>query len=361
MKYIKINRMKKASAFYLTVLITFIIICIPFQISAKVQGTCANCHTMHNSQDGNVEDASGPYENLLKNASGLGTDVCVGCHASSDASVWKDATTGAPIVWNTSEPTFNPQKGLAGGNFFWVSQNSSEWDKHGHNVYGIVQADRNLTVQAPGNAGRCGESNSCHFTLAADSNSRGRPGCRGCHFETFHHTDDNTVYRYLHGHDGSNYYVSGIEDPDWEQDPSSGHNVYKGETSAIKRTLDLSHSISNFCGGCHNQFHSYGYITNEDPPQTPWIRHPTDVLLKNSGEYAGYNPPTDYDNKAPVAYTDLGSITRANAVVMCLSCHRPHGSEQPDMLRWNYNADCSAGTPDADCGCFTCHTTKDGA
>jgi len=48
-------------------------------------------------------------------------------------------------------------------------------------------------------------------------------------------------------------------------------------------------------------------------------------------------------------------------MVICLSCHRAHASDQPDMLRWDYNLMIVDRTgPAAGTGCFKCHTDKDG-
>jgi predicted CXXCH cytochrome family protein len=57
--------------------------------------------------------------------------------------------------------------------------------------------------------------------------------------------------------------------------------------------------------------------------------------------------------------TPNDDTTENGAIVMCLSCHRAHGSDQPDLLRWAY-AGMQAGTGTADTGCFVCHTTKNG-
>ncbi|MDD2558383.1 MAG: cytochrome c3 family protein, partial [Desulfuromonas sp.] len=55
------------------------------------------------------------------------------------------------------------------------------------------------------------------------------------------------------------------------------------------------------------------------------------------------------------------SVVPGKDMVMCLSCHRPHGSPYADMLRWDYSAQIS-GEPspsETHTGCFFCHTTKD--
>ncbi len=45
-------------------------------------------------------------------------------------------------------------------------------------------------------------------------------------------------------------------------------------------------------------------------------------------------------------------------LVMCLSCHVAHGSDNAGMLRFDY-ADMVAGGGTNTTGCFACHTTKD--
>lgn len=356
----------------LIILFVILFLNTPIQLSAKVTGPCVNCHTMHNSQNG-ANVGAGPNNNLMTTLNG-GTDACVGCHSASSGATWTDAVTGAPIVWNQSEPTFNSQKGLAGGNFYWVGAGNST---KGHNVYGISAADGTLS-QAPGmNAGGC--SGSCHTTLAVapSSDNSNRGGCRGCHVFTYHH-EDNGVYRFLKGHGTSvslpiatarknittyTDYVQGVEDNDWEQETAIDHNWYKGSTSSYSSGgtgLRNQKSMTSFCSGCHSVFHGPEDTGDGMGSASPWIRHPTDIALPATGEYSGYNPTTSYSAEAPVAWTNPDAGT--GPVVMCLSCHRPHGSEQPDMLRWAYS-NMDVGTTDpakAGHGCFVCHTQKDG-
>ena len=106
---------------------------------------------------------------------------------------------------------------------------------------------------------------------------------------------------------------------------------------------------------------------------SPWTRHPTDFDMGSASgtEYQYYNGGTGANNNysviAPVGSSSIGSnpLSTVNAgtadgtaIVLCVSCHRAHGTEWPDLLRWNYD-DMIAGqssTPNE--GCFICHTTK---
>ncbi len=130
---------------------------------------------------------------------------------------------------------------------------------------------------------------------------------------------------------------------------------YQGETSAFGT------SISDAGCGCHGDFHAL-----KDPggvgTSSPWLKHPVDVALPSGGEYAPY---TTYNTDAPVSRPDLSGYAGPSSVVtpgtdqvMCVSCHRAHGSDQPDMLRWDYDTIISGGGAN-NSGCFICHTTKD--
>lgn len=309
---------------------------------ASVQGPCSNCHTMHNSQDGMAMVNSGTGTTLLM-------EDCVGCHSSDTAATIINNT---PIVYNTVPPT-NP---LAGGNFHWVAKGGAVNDVYGHNVWGISLEDNNIPASegAPGSSGGPG-CNGCHLSLATnpdDSAITGKSGCQGCHTEVAHHDDSKPWFRFLKGHMSNDHYVIGTEAANWEQDFStpSGRNIYLGideASSSSTYSLKAKKSISAFCSGCHPDFHEEMGVAGA------WIRHPNDILLPTTGEYGEYDPITNYSNEAPVAYLNITTPTRAEAVVTCLSCHRAHGSNQPDMLRWDY-VNMAAGT-----GCYTCHTQKD--
>jgi len=331
---------------------------------AKVTGMCANCHTMHNSQGNtnmmiNTEiDGTGGYDG--GGFPSLTRGSCVGCHTGEN-----DGTNTTPYVYNIGTVTYGTDT-LAGGNFKWVVTD----DAKGHNVKGIpgMTSDTALQAGAPGNnnAGpMCGDS--CHKTLFApvDINNGGAAlatGCEGCHLPKHHApqqaagavaVEANGYFRFLNvASHAAGVGVHGIEDDDHELTNTVGdHNEYLGSTTST------DHTMTGYCVGCHGNFHTQQDGNGE------WIRHPSDAVLPITGEYAAY---TAYDPNVPVARPDLAAIVATEVVtpgtdmVMCLSCHRPHGSPNDDMLRWDYDGMVAGGGGGADgTGCFTCHSEKD--
>jgi hypothetical protein len=341
---------------------------------AKVAGNCSNCHTMHNSQDGIsvAQDFDGssfsftgtPKKNLL-------IYNCLGCHSATDGTTWQDNTTKAPIVFNTREPLYNTEQGLAGGNFYWV-KNVANSDK-GHNIF-FPDAGEHMNV-APGAElfTTCG-THSCHANLdrvvsGTGTFLDGKQGCEKCHLDPKHHANDHAYligglvtsaeqgwYRFLVGHDSGtilNKGAEGYEDGDWQKTVSSNdHNEYLGNVSGGYGFVSLGNTTTAFCTGCHQAFH-----TNQGSA-SPWLRHPSDAELPDSGEYASY---IIYDPLVPVARPSLDVLPNPRVVtpgadmVMCLSCHRAHASPFFKMMRWDYkNLNLSTALE----GCNVCHSSK---
>lgn len=341
---------------------------------AKVTKQCAVCHTMHNSQNGAVVASGGPYDALL-NRGAAGKTSCWGCHAEGSA-VNVNTTTGAPQIMHTNATD------LAGGNFGFITGASGKTPVTGntltvgHNVKDTAVTDTILTAP-PGDQHSTGITNA-NFTCA------GQYGCHGDRTATSeaaavkgaHHANDDILklggtftltgqagstglsYRFLNG-------VKGGEDSDWQATSNTtDHNEYFGATSmgASSATAPASNTISGLCAECHGNFHGTG-AGETGGSASPWKRHPTDIALPGTGEYASY---TTYSLTAPVGRSAMANAFTAasnttNGVVMCISCHRAHASAYEDMLRWDYTgmvAGTTGGT--AGTGCFVCHTTKDG-
>ncbi len=339
---------------------------------AKVVGDCENCHTMHTSEEGVSASSEALYSELV-------VDTCLGCHSSVDSPThYVLGESTVPVVnYTGGDP---PPQYLAGGNFWWVREDGEADDSKGHNVF-LDEDDEALIDGAPGDVGIasiCGTS--CHENLSQPYSGfgvlNGKYGCEGCHLDVNHHAEDSVNleggyvnsaeqgwYRFLSGHDFIDAGVEGYEDDDWEAghpDLPIGtvdHNEYLGDdSSGDGYGFALGRTTTAFCTGCHGRFH------DEQQSDGKWIRHPSDAKLPDSGEYAGY---VAYDPLTPVARPDVSGGPRTDVVpgtdmVMCLSCHRPHGSPYPDMLRWPYEEMTAggAGVGWENKGCFTCHTTK---
>lgn len=178
--------------------------------------------------------------------------------------------------------------------------------------------------------------------------------------------------------------VQGYEDTDWQYTSSTtDHNEYFGRTAPTDLSCSTTQchgaggvraphgTMSEFCATCHGNFHTITVGAGDDTignssgtgtGASPWIRHPADFALPASGEYLAY---TTYSLSAPVARTVVpassGTAVNPGAdSVMCLSCHIAHGSQYPDMLRFDYTAmDIGAGGAASGTGCFKCHSSKD--
>ncbi|MDW7772474.1 MAG: cytochrome c3 family protein [Desulfobulbaceae bacterium] len=354
----------------------------PDPAPARIQGSCSDCHTMHNSQDDDVMtfDEPAPRENLLRGD-------CLGCHAMDIGTPTYDLTTDKiPQVHHTGGID------LAAGNFRHITTSGNQ--NRGHNIIDLNGAETTL-LYPPGLTAVSQHTNFWNNHIVSCVSREDTAGCHGLrqrintlpegitgahHNNTDGQLDQATVtgnsYRFLLG-------VKGYEDPDWELTTGPGdHNEYYGRTTPIQlgcggagsgntnchssggALVPPDGTMSQFCASCHGNFHT---LANGDDvgigpdAVSPFLRHPTDLALPTDGEYAAY---ISYNPEAPVARTagvpggPSSSVTPGTDAVMCLSCHRAHASEYPDMLRWDSTTIIAGqGTGNND-GCFVCHTTK---
>ena len=370
------------------------LIFMPYTALAMVSGPCYKCHAMHFSQSPwpTGWQSEGPNDYLLVKKGGGGhCSPCVSCHSSETSSTYEDLGGGlkVPIVFyfGASAPT----EYLAGGNFWWVKEGLGDNDTKGHNVF-EDEDDEDLSAGAPGDSGFAGcGTNPCHLNLSRPADIAGMPeldgkyGCEGCHLNVRHHANDHPNgesglvnsadqgwYRFLSGHmSGSGQGVEGYEDGHWEagqpdlaRGQANNHNEYLGNENTGGYGFNLGHTTTAFCTGCHGAFHQLQYSSGS------WVRHPSDAVIPDTAgsEYADTGGAShEYDPLSPVASptvdgTPDGTVTPGTDFVMCLSCHRPHGSPYPDMLRWDYSQQIAGSDPGEgilDQGCFYCHTKKD--
>jgi predicted CXXCH cytochrome family protein len=397
----EVKIMKKI--FLFTMLVMAVALLIPGHTLA-VTGQCSNCHTMHDSQGGSDQGSSGAQSQLLLAS-------CAACHTTSGTG--QTTSRGAPAVLHSSGTASGSQgagETNAGGDFYWVINTG---DAYGHNVADIsgLSSDSTIGNTPPGwdyEATKSAFSGYSFGQITGGDNASwstqltcaGTFGCHGNHSSTnslqaisgAHHNNANTgggitatsastasttanSYRFLAG-------IKGLEDANWNwSETASTHNEYYGQNdTATERDDDSTDVYSNtdtisfFCAECHGNFHSR--IDADATFGSPWVRHPTDIVLPNSGEFDDYNSDNgdntagSYSLSVPVArgavptnaqgssstVTPGDSTTRTGAIVMCLSCHRAHGSPYADMLRFDY-ANVTVGSGNTT-GCFVCHTDK---
>ncbi len=403
------------------ILIIVYLIIISDKPNAKVTGLCVNCHTMHNSQNGQpmvfeddrlsrIYQLYGPQYSPLY----LLRADCVGCHVDfqGNQNIKEFGGSKFPQVYlNTDSDCSNC---LAGGNFKYADPADDEVAaSKGHNVVDITGIDyRFIWYTYPGfevmelyhGQGMGGGFDAERFTCAGPSGCHGKrtgwqgqpvggevtSGIRslyGSHHRNVNGQLDNPTevynsYRFLYGVKGYENNATGSE---W-RNTISQHNEYfglstppnyatggcqmchansdpGGDGSLIK---PYQGTISSFCSTCHGGYHTITDTSYEPDGigigtgTTPFKRHPTDLLIPNVGEYQVSK--RQYNPTVPYGRTTVPNapITGATSgdVVTCLSCHYSHAGPYPSMLRFDYSNIVSAGGSST-AGCFTCHTEKD--
>ena len=378
-------KQKSNKFFFFFIISVFIISFFAFwsdSSQATISGICSNCHTMHNSQSGDsmadygagfsVNATTGPYPALTRG-------TCLGCHGMGDAG--KIANIGGseiPQVYHIDT------EDLAAGNFAYIlgAKGDGASDAKGHNVIELGSNDGVLTVPPSGEMGHPSGVNNTNLTCAGTHGCHGRrtfgpsgiPSLKGAHHKNvdgkcYDADDIYNSYRFLNG-------VKGLENTTadkWQNKSNTSHNEYFGATTPMSvvgcgstachfTAVDIrpsNNTISGFCATCHGSFHVLQGIGGDT--SSPFTRHPTDIKIKDEGEYAVANRA--YNVEAPVGrinidgYENPSGDATVNDVVTCLSCHAAHATDYPDLLKWDYAAMVAGGGGSG--GCFICHTTKD--
>jgi hypothetical protein len=284
------------------------VVMLPSAANAVVQGTCSNCHTMHNSADNTAMNGtfmSTPSASLLKK-------TCVGCHVAgtTNSTDGRDAASPkAPQVGNSAAGTMN-----AGGYF-----NTTD-DTMAHSIDGSITGMTSSLTAAPGGG----------VAIVANAFK-----CESCHGANGGHHGVASSFRILQA-DGN---LDGTTDGAIVAFGGGTAAVNYGNRESEAGTYDAA-SMNAFCADCHGDFHG----TTNTNAASPFVRHPTDVNIDTYSSYV-------QDNLIPVGDT-------AAVGVMCLSCHRAHGSASLDLIRFSYLQSVAGNGLDAVAGCETCHGSK---
>jgi len=168
--------------------------------------------------------------------------------------------------------------------------------------------------------------------------------------DRWQNVDKDSHNEYAAGYDGPGGPGNETTDFGTTSTCSKCHVSGKINTTDARLTTPMT-TMTGFCITCHGSFHSPG-----TGPHGAFLRHPSDYVIPDSGEYAAF---TEYTVSAPVgrpaAFFSVGmtsspTVTPGTDLVMCLSCHVAHAGPNDGMLRYS---DWASGE-----GCVACHTTK---
>ena len=380
--------MKKHLSTLISVLLITFFLQSPLFSHAMVKGPCSDCHTMHNSQGGTAmtfDDSTTPNGHLLRSSG------CVGCHAQGGSqNIITFSGNDVPQVMHTDTTD------LAAGNFGYIdgSVGSGASQTKGHNVIDLVLQDT-IHLYPPGGPYKNAPAKISHpYSMPPRFTCAGLYGCHGnihiidpiASMQGAHHAVSSSKpwgatvgdsFRFLIGQTGL-----GVDDR--QNTDSSHHNEYKAasqfvpqlpggngpgdcgwchEDKAGGQLPTPGSDIGDFCLRCHPHFHSW------IDRNSAWFRHPSNVAIPGgTTEYADY---TEYNVDAPVARRtipdSISSIVTPGRTVQgigedyvnCISCHKAHATDYPDLLRWDYaNIEAGNGTSSGQ-GCIICHTKKD--
>ena len=277
---------------------------------------CAGCHTMHNSQDGQLVDPNSPNGNPWLLVDSDPSDVCLSCHAMG---------LGA-VFWN--DPLAPPRE-IGGGNFTFLLEDNIN-DGHGGATNPILGESAGHSIVAPS------------MGVGADSILLTAPGgtfpgslmsCTSCH-----DPHGNADFRLLYGVgpvQGGNYTFTA------PAPTAAGLSIFFGAPENNANHTAYQSGMSAWCGNCHGAFHN----------NNTQLIHKSGTALGGAYSqiynlYNGTDDPTGGVNAtaylAAVPFEDAANTTSstagpsASSQVSCISCHRAHATSAPDAGRWEF-------------------------
>lgn len=276
-------------------------------------GSCGTCHLMHDAAAGEIAlDGTRP---LLVAASA--TDLCLTCH-------------GTYGVFGPA-PTLPPAE-RGGGNFTWLLEDNLNDATGGATApLGGHVAGHNIVSPARGTNADPRWSHAPGGTFPS-----AQLGCTSCHDP---HGSDG--FRSLNG---PGPVQGGVATFLYPAPVADGLDItVSGATESTTRHTAYRSGMSQWCANCHGMYHADG--------SGAAFQHPVDEALNSDtrtryNRYEGDASPgtgtiaTAYIPQVPFeASTTATSSTagpQSGARIMCLTCHRAHGSSGPASGRWDF-------------------------
>lgn len=284
---------------------------------------CADCHTMHYSQQHQYDGTTGqgfppllpggPYAYLLRQPE---DQLCQACH---------DGQTGIPDVVG-ADTNATQYGGRQAGALTDGGTYSQDW--MGHTLGQTV-------TSAPGWSGslNTGEPTtlqclSCHHQHGYNSfspatnpyrNLKGKPG-----------SSTGVVISYVIGTTEDNTKDVRINITGYTKGTSITDGYYSFDKVLFNEPNPTVSKYADFCAACHSNFHG---TANTGTGPTGFIRHPTagvDIGAVGGG-HSNLGRYTIATSKVQVLVTeaDRTAGTYTSATPSCMSCHKAHGNKNP--------------------------------
>jgi predicted CXXCH cytochrome family protein len=307
-------------------------------------GSCTGCHVEH-------EAPGGATQWLLRG--GDASSVCLSCHAGPGGG-------SSPSVYS-----FDGSARTPGGDFYWLTKTftwtggASPAETHGHNV---VARDFNLLQDplrshSPGGTYPSAQLScvSCHDphgkVLGGTAAGRGPVSVSGSYGETAPPNSIRGNYRLL----GDSNYDGGVAGYSFAYNAPIARQsslIPFGESDASH--VDYGSGMSEWCANCH-----FDVLKNEHGSSGSEFRHPAgnvEQLPDNYiTQYEQYVSTGNLSGTAATSYLQFVPFERnssdpqnlnpvssqgpnATSNVMCLTCHRAHGSAFRVAGRWDPDA-----------------------
>ena len=291
---------------------------------------CAGCHTMHNSEDGQLVDPDALNGNAYLLVDATPSDVCLGCHETGSRGVLQVDPLNPGVEKGAGNFIFLLEDNMNDGHGGGDTLPDGSWDepipgyKAGHNViapgYGLLEDPTPTMASGPGGG-----------------YSKSLLGCSSCHDP---HGNEN--FRLLYGAEptiGGLYTFTAaapIAEAIGRNDVESQatHTAYKSGMSA-------------WCGNCHAGMHTATaggkLVHNSGMPLGATIATfyglydgTTNFVNGVNGTPAtSYLPEVAFEDAAMT--TDYAGAPNAASQVSCITCHRAHASGAPNAGRWDFN------------------------
>jgi len=314
-------------------------------------GHCDACHSMHNSADNPVgvgrDGPTGATPNNILTKGSDASSTCLNCHKRN----------GGYGVLST-----DGSNKTSGGDFWWVANDYSYPGRGGsatdpgmNRGHNIIAADYGLTVV-----------DSDNLTAPGGTYASGLLGCTSCHDahgQVEGGTKEGSMPISVSGSygaedptDGSihgNYRILGdseynagnrdADDYDFTVDApvahANGSNGY---------SVDYGSGMSEWCSNCHEFVGAAMHVAGSSALLNGFATNYNSYIATGDWVAGGGNSATSNDGIVPFERgEDDGSLLDETSTVgpdsgsnvMCLTCHRAHGSAYSNAGRWDFEAE----------------------